>query len=833
LPKADFLAVDLDESKPPIPALWLPYTLRRFYLSSLAILSLVLSVFLVIVSTYSLRNHGLGNDDGSLGLFFARRYMPTMVAVFFTLAISMVAEDVKRTEAFARMASPKPVAASYTLFYVPKVWWKSIYDGLSPKRNGGHRRWILSLSSLSVGVSVLVISTFSSSIFTTKEVLLQAESQLQLYTTQQDGLINLLPRPNTYFRTVSGFLHNTSTSLWVSDSYVVLPFALSNEGTNHQWLSDGVWEAVTKVMKLESVCVPMDLTLKTAFKFADHDNCTSNNTCTISRGFKLRSKDGCEIQIQSPILPTIGTSITRPVAGYFTDALSLQGGMMWTNLSSSHVFLQDMMSTNLSSSYVSLQDMIREYGGFPSKEDILDQWRRTFVYNISDKCVGRELLLVSPPWDTEYYSNYLDKPEIQDSYWANFTTRAEICTPIYYEADMPVTAAIGGAFPKISFDESDFVRRRRPIPKELLDLDRLNKFAFGESWSKYMTVPRGEMDFEGVSMLLAKAFSSDLTDMIQNHALPSQAMRLRARFFGELIWSSVMEADVPSSEDTVGRYTRTKTRIVVVSGIGISLAVLLFLTACYLLAMLWYASDSERPLNLRSDPATLTGTASLVKITSKLAAHLRSWRDHDGSKIQEKIESQVYTLRIGTFREQKQVANIDGSAAVSKKEDQSQFKKNTPKKVLKHDRRPSMLCKRWLVVLLASLVAITTTLLVLRKYADKGMLFQTAFIQQVRINQLHVNVSPHSLIATLVAIIIGLCWDGIDKSLRILQPYLAMSRVPSKPAHGISLSYNSSYWVWAALKSARSRHWMLCLVTIGTTLTQICKVTSLLSKFTN
>jgi hypothetical protein len=829
LPRAKHLTVDFEEGRSLKPALWLPYTLRRVFLSSLAVVSLVLSITLLALTTYSSRNHGIRDDDGSVGLFFARRYVPTIIAVFFTLAITMVAEDVKGTEAFARMANPKPVAADYTLFYVPKVWWKSVHDGLSPKRNGGHRRWVLSLSSLAAGISILSVSVLSSSIFTTQQIVIQTEAQLQLYEAQQDGSIDLLPRRYTYSRTLSGFLYNTSTSPWVSDSYIVLPFALPAQGTNPTPLSDGVWEAKTKVLKLESECMPMDLAEKTALNITYTSTrlgrCDDGACVKKSKGFKLRSQDGCEIQIQSPIAitaesPTGGIAVVNPVGDYFTDALSLRGSIMWTNISSS---------------YVSWQKMIQEYGESPRidpSEDILDQWRWTFIYSVSDQCLGRELLLVSPPW---YAPEIVGKPDsYQESYWENFTARAEICTPKYYEVDILVTTAIGGAFPRASFDESEFFRLRKPISEHLLDLDRLNEYAFGEEWKKYMTTTMGISDqpvFEGVSKLLAQLFSLNSTDMMQNQTLPSQASRLRARFFGELIWSSVVEADVPSFDDISGKFTKIATRVVVVPGIGISIAVLLLLAACYSLAMLWYASVRKRPLNLHSDPSTTAGTASLIMLTSGLAAGLRSWQGQGRSDIQEKLGSRFYALRAGTLNEQERADAIGESAVASKRKDQSYFKRSILRASSKYDWRPLMLCKRWLTTLFASLIAITIVLLVLRKYADKGMLFQTAFIEQVKINQLHMNFSPHALIATLIAVLIALCWDGIDKSLRILEPYLAMSQKEYPASQSISVSYRSSYWAWAAIRSVKSGHWILCLVATGTTLTQICRSIPLIAGF--
>jgi uncharacterized membrane protein len=72
---------------------------------------LVLSVVLAILAWYSAIHHGLGKDDGSVGRFFGWRYMPTLIAVLFTQALVMIVEDVKRTEAFARLSQIEPPTA--------------------------------------------------------------------------------------------------------------------------------------------------------------------------------------------------------------------------------------------------------------------------------------------------------------------------------------------------------------------------------------------------------------------------------------------------------------------------------------------------------------------------------------------------------------------------------------------------------------------------------------------------------------------------------------------------------------------------------------------------
>ncbi|KAH6629098.1 hypothetical protein C7974DRAFT_312103, partial [Boeremia exigua] len=800
---------------------WLPYTLRRSYLAPLGLSALILAITLAILCVYSLRHDGIGKEDGSVGLFVARRYIPTIIAVLFTLALTMIAEDVKRTEAFARMASPQPVTASHTLFYLPQVWWKSVFQGLSRKRSGGHRRWVLSMSSLAAGISVLVISTLSSSVFVTKEVLLRTESQLQQHTSHQDGSIPLLPRRDTYTRTISGFLYNASTSLWISDSHVILPFLTPGQGTARQPPQDGTWEAETIVLKFGSTCTPMALAEKADLNitFVAEDDSSTGRNATFqkeSRGLKLRSEDGCEVQLQTPIAPSSRENgaiiIDQPIGPFFSDSLTLDGGMIWTNLSSS---------------YISWQSLIEEHGRSPpidsGGKSVQDQWRRTFIYGISQQCLGRDLLFVSPAWFGDLTVRY--KPSLAD-YWKNLTVRAELCTPTYSMATIPVTAVIGNATSRVFFDEAEFLRNQQPLPTGMIDLDRLNELAFGKTWQKYLSVPGGVsgiQGFEGPSVLLAKTYSLVLENLLHNATLPERASRLRSRFFTELISSSVLDADIPVLKDISAKSIRAETRIVVVPGVSITLAILLFLAACYSFAMLWFVSGHRRPLDLDSDPGALAGIVPLTDVSSSLTACLRTWTAYDRTEIQAKVGTQVVAVYDGTLRQQglDHGHGISSTPSASIAERRFWQPKSQVGKHPKTDWRPSMLHKVWLACLLLSIVAIAIALLILNDFASKDALFQTAFVQQISFNAFHATFSPHAIVATLIAVIVGLCWDSIDKSMRTLQPYLALSKGPLEPSHGLSVSYQSSYWLWAAVRSARVKHWLLCLVTVGSTLSQI------------
>jgi hypothetical protein len=132
-----------------------------------------------------------------------------------------------------------------------------------------------------------------------------------------------------------------------------------------------------------------------------------------------------------------------------------------------------------------------------------------------------------------------------------------------------------------------------------------------------------------------------------------------------------------------------------------------------------------------------------------------------------------------------------------------------------------------LLSLLGAFIAIAVLLLVLHSFAVRQMLYRSAFVYQVDLHIFRAKFSPHSLLATLVAVGVSMWWDAIDKVLRTVQPFLSMSKVTTDVRLGAALSYQSSYWFRATVRAVSNRHWLLALVTLGTTLCQIRKFYSL------
>jgi hypothetical protein len=113
-------------------------------------------------------------------------------------------------------------------------------------------------------------------------------------------------------------------------------------------------------------------------------------------------------------------------------------------------------------------------------------------------------------------------------------------------------------------------------------------------------------------------------------------------------------------------------------------------------------------------------------------------------------------------------------------------------------------------------------IIVLNRFANRSRLYQSVFTHQTNMALLGRlgSFAPFSILPTLFAVVLGLWWDGIDNTFRNLQPFVSMSRAPTKASKGIYLSYQSSYWLWASVKAASNKHWLLTITTLGTFLCQ-------------
>ncbi|KAF2851305.1 hypothetical protein T440DRAFT_554648 [Plenodomus tracheiphilus IPT5] len=811
---------DVDPN-PEQPATWMPYTLRGPFLLAVAAIALSLSAVLAALCWYSSRNNGLGKDDGSPSLLMGWRYTPTIIAILFAQALVLLFDDVQRTEPFARLSRVHPAEISdvekeQALQSVSKVWWKTVFLGLSKKKNGGRINTVLSLSALVTGLGLLLFSTLSSSLLVSEQVVKTTPVDLQRSALDSDGSLALNARRDTYFHTTSGFNYNASTTMWVTDEYVIFPFEVSNTESNNETASEGVWEAETTVYQSEGSCISMSIeslsTVNLTFTYewdnrsfteysAKPDNVSyfhNDTSLGDHQMLALIAENGCRIQIIDP--PRSARSI-------------LEGGPLWTNLSASHVTWKQFSQEHGGSPWVSYDDWS------PMKDSPLVEF--------NDECIGQDLLFVSEVWRKPS----LDVKKGFDLWGPGFQARAELCNMTYYEANMLVTAAISPASTKATFDKDEFKARRKPLGDSTLDIEHADYLAFSGARPEYKSMSSAYGNYmvnAGLPEAIASSAQSNNTVMIHDSGLVEKAIRLRGRFFGELVYSSLTNREFPSINNITGQSTTIEQRIVVVLGVAAALAAMFFCVACYLFFMLWRASSTHRPLKLRTDPTTVAGVVDYlhhegsaileaVAVTESLRSSAINTKTVNGSKIWNKKPWNTESLKLDTGA----VTTTQEVPLHSRMTGSTDSLQDPSQGALAPDWRPKMLLSRTLLGFLLVLVAITTTLIVLRTISVGGKLYRSAFVYQMSVGKLNAQLSPISVMATLLAVTFALCWDSIDRSLRVMQPYLSMAKRSTDVRNGASLSYQSSHWVWASFKAAFNKHWLLCLVTIGTTLFQI------------
>lgn len=133
---------------------------------------------------------------------------------------------------------------------------------------------------------------------------------------------------------------------------------------------------------------------------------------------------------------------------------------------------------------------------------------------------------------------------------------------------------------------------------------------------------------------------------------------------------------------------------------------------------------------------------------------------------------------------------------------------------------------RLLLALILFLITILIGIIVLNHFSRRGLLYSTAFLYQTNFSLFTTqlpSIAPFSILPTLIAVGVGLWWGAIDSTFRRLQPHLSMAESPKQLSQGVGLSYESSYWIHAAVKAAFNKHWLLSLITFGTFLCSICK----------
>jgi hypothetical protein len=236
---------------------WVPFALRWYFIAITALFSTVFAATAFALYWRSHKNNGLCSEDSAMPGW---KFVPTLIAVLYTQLTAMLLDAVKRTEPFAKMARMNGIpVANYTLLEKSKPWWTTFARGFQRRRNGGSWNWVIILSSGIYILAILGISPISAAFLVTKEVL-QTNSEAVVQLKMRDGTtLHPVAERDTYLQTMGAIFQNYSTSPWITEGFVVLPFWPEDSlDTDSRWDSQvshsGTWEADTTIFHNDLVC---------------------------------------------------------------------------------------------------------------------------------------------------------------------------------------------------------------------------------------------------------------------------------------------------------------------------------------------------------------------------------------------------------------------------------------------------------------------------------------------------------------------------------------------------------------------------------------------------
>ncbi|KAJ1705681.1 hypothetical protein NYO67_12157 [Aspergillus flavus] len=403
----------------------------------------------------------------------------------------------------------------------------------------------------------------------------------------------------------------------------------------------------------------------------------------------------------------------------------------------------------------------------------------------------------------------------------NSTLNVHLCATTYSMSNVTALIDLSGSEPNISFNESEYIQNQQTVPDALMSTKMMRDQAVDPDW-KNSTLT---LDFDnspwlyGPARLLWVIYKNNLTAMIEDKDMTSRAAEIQQRFFGEMIQSSLTERGASQYLPIQGHVRTLERRVTTTAGPAITLIILLFLSFCLLLITWRCSRIQHRPLNLKTDPASLAGATSLLVESPRTRHNFKDFNRKSDKELQSLLEGKRYYTDPGILHETipDQSETVNQTMTESRQESTSRV-----------NWIPGVLRLPALLVLLVCLVAVVTGVVVLYHFAQLSELYGKAFVYQANISifdkQLS-TVGPFSMIPTIIAVCIGLWWGVIDSNFCRLQPYLAMAKRYRPLSESVHLSYQSSYWMWATIKALKNRHWMLVWVTLGTAISPIFTTT--------
>ncbi|KAJ5552258.1 hypothetical protein N7494_001636 [Penicillium frequentans] len=424
-------------------------------------------------------------------------------------------------------------------------------------------------------------------------------------------------------------------------------------------------------------------------------------------------------------------------------------------------------------------------------EDIMTVDQKSSRVNHTTECDGQEVIVVTESWASSkgLYS-------------------AHLCDTKYYMANITASVALDGDEPEISFNESDYEQNKVTIPETLFNATQFRDQVLNAEWPTYMIsiIWSDTALLGGAGILLGALYNYNMTELVRDPNMITSAGKARQRFFGEVLQSALTQNGASQKVSMQGQVNSVETRVVVQSGAAIALGILFAISFLLVVTVWWLSQLRKRPLNLQRDPATVVGVAYLIAQNPRTRSGFQCLRQPSSNELQKRLDGELfYTDSSG----------LSKSSPDTAREHESPQSKNGTPFIL---RLPA------LIILVTLFALVITGVAVLYHYAESYRLYGKAFVYEIQLSMFGSDISsiaPFSMIPTVIATLLGLWWGAIDGDFRRLQPFLAMSDRNPPYKKGVDLSYQTSYWFWAAGKAVFNKHWMLFLVTLGSTLSPV------------
>ncbi|KAH6616889.1 hypothetical protein C7974DRAFT_319174 [Boeremia exigua] len=666
----------------------------------------------------------------------------------------MVLGAVKRTEPYARLAKTLgnvPVAR-YTLLEKPKPWWTTLLHGFQKKRHGGSRNWAIIASCIVYILAILGISPISAALLSSKEVQKGDTESFVRLALRNDSAHPLQPRAkrDTYLQTTGAILKNYSTSPWITDDYLIMPFWPSNSPhVESPWtfrsLQADSWEANTTVFRNDFVCTDLrlskkDMYLRHAVNSSDSMNDeTLRYNKTYVASVLLESDHGCHFNLT-----------VNATAQYGYENVEVTGN--WISWGDSH------------------RIMFR------------DEYSKDAIVRLNEECPEDEIILMSTPWWEEY-----TKPE---KLFNNLTVQAYACHSEHTMADIPVRILGKPERQSVQFDEEMFHRIRTPITPAMVDLQELRNIYKSVAWSDFIPQkPSSSMKkgfFGGSAAVLGRGYNFSIPEMMADPNLLARAGRFRRRFFAEIIGATLQHNTISvSQQQQMAGVSYGSSRQVVVSGqAAYILCALLATSFCALLGIIWWVRPTKRNLGLYCDPSMVLGVAQWASGNRSVLSEFRRLDLATRKSLKEDLTNRLFVTREGGLHELGERVNSEITPPDQEKARSARTTKgDTSSSVLPELRLRNMAC---LLLYISGLLA---GMVVLFQFAQRSQLHQAFFTYRANVMLFgnESTISPFAIIPTVLAVVIALWWESIDSTCRSVQPYISMYKGAATPLQSTGL----------------------------------------------